>query len=322
MDTRLLVVVGCLLLFACSEPNSTAPPVLCHSDLFANEPTAPECPFPRPCATSDDCPLGTACLKCPGDGTCDEVAAERPDCPPQTFEEGDTVCLLPASGSIGLVDGFEVTEFLLKRKLSESALAGGEPTEEDLSAVFEFQAPGASRFVHCALFACPPEVVPTGDDEYVIANFDRCVLANAIFGGPAGFFDLTRADYGYPQQEDGQMCAERPVVTSLQVGCWAYAKTKVIGASLLLPISPEDEIFDYTAGLRVIEPGSQECAMEPCRSAELTIGGSCRSACEPRCVSGRDCPVEYEQNCVHMACPDCDDTYSYVGVCQEPEPIP
>jgi hypothetical protein len=312
MAIRALLFLFGLTLVACTEPSSTAPVAVCPDSSVA-EPFD-KCSFPIRCASSEDCPLGTACLTCPGDGSCADIAAEvDAECPVRTFEEGAKLCLLPPAGSIGLVDGFEVNEFRLKRKLSDAFLAGGEPTEEDKNAVYEFTAPGQARFVHCALFGCPPEVASVGDEQYIIANFDRCVLAHEVFEANVGFFDLTRADYGYPQNEEGQICPERPGVTSLQVGCWAYGRTSVLGATLLLPVAVGDEIFDYTSGFEQIEAGS-ECTMAPCRSDELSLGGACNSACRPLCVSGLDCPVEDENNCLHEAT----EAYSYVGVCLPP----
>jgi len=324
MEYRALFFLLCFSLVACMDASSTAPAAVCDSTSGADEPTTAECPFPRRCVTSDDCPLGTACLKCPGDGTCDK-ATEGSGCPLEGFEDGDTVCLLSSVGSIGLVDGFEVSEFSLKRAVTDPVALGSEPREADKDAVYEFAAPGDARFVHCALFACPPEIVPVGEDEYVIANFDRCVLAHEVFSASAGFFDLTRPDYGYPQDEDGKICPSRPVATSLQVGCWAYGLTSVMGATLLLPVAAEDVIYDYTAGFD--GPVPDECHMTPCHSDMLSIGGACGEACVPRCVSGADCPEEYGTICWHgvVEYEGQDearvrrDTYSYLGVCHDGE---
>lgn len=319
MDTLAHILIAGLALAACTDPNSTAPPALCPADRSELEPSEAQCPFPRRCESSAECPRGTACVACPGDGTCAEIAAESA-CDAVEFAEGDGVCLLPPSGRVGLVDGFEVSEFTLRRQISETVLAGGEPTEADRAAVYEFTALPETRYVHCALFGCPPEVVSTGDEQYEIANYDRCVLADKVFGSAVGFFDLTRADYVYPQDEQGRVCPERPLPTTLQVGCWAYGFTEVSGATLLVPVGVDDEIFDYTAGLEAIEAGSKTCTMAPCRGADLTIGGACKSACQPRCISGLDCPLEYEGNCRHevSTCGRCAPSYSYVGVCQPP----
>lgn len=225
---------------------------------------------PSACGFPKDCPLGTICVDPPtnsGSGASDKK-----------------ICALPEglSARQALISGFQVAQFPLNR------------ANDGTSASFSWEAPEDARIVHCALFACRPDIRSTGCDgpnpTYKIENYSLCAIADQVFEPADGLFDLGDPQIAVSPPEN--TCSSR-VVTELLVGCWAYDESRIIAATRLESLLP-DEVYDYGGFL---DPTCSDAT-----DAGTIDGGACvldaqtrrigmchQGACVKPCVAVEDC---------------------------------
>jgi hypothetical protein len=151
--------------------------------------------------------------------------------------------------------GFDTAEFDL-RVSSDEGLA------------FEWEAPSKAQRVICALFVGDPEVARSGgvSDERLgrIANADQTLHRYHVFpmssngGSEQRVVSFTLNDLStvnVPTSCSGfqpfALGLSYPVVTSLLVGCWAYDRERVIGATQLRNVRLAD--------LNEVKPPLSEC---------------------------------------------------------------
>jgi len=318
-----LALVPSLLAVGCGKDDPADPRVSCACDCTAQDPVA-HCVRTQDCSTTADCPAGTVCADLParlvGQPFPDAVGSDPlASCGAQTPARR---CQLPdgPSGRQALITGFEVPMFRLLRATSSGPVA------------FSWTAPEETHIVHCALFACPPvveESVRDGRTVYRIANYEPCVMASNLFEPGEGVFDLGDGSIVF-SPASGATCggASARVVRELLAGCWAYDKSKVIAATPLEPVTPQ-EIFGYH------DQFDLGCASEidgrTCELEDESLGVCWEGACRAPCVTGQDC-LAYEEaeepdggadaggegGVVPLACVK---TGAYVGVCLPPSAV-
>ena len=280
------------------------------------------------CETSLDCPEGTACVS--NDWTRDgDRWAECTD-----PDGGESSCRAPGFAYVktsALPQGFGVREM----KLTRSAESG--------VSVYTWTAPEEVVTVVCALFGSPPLFRPstarkdaTGEPIVEMVNFDEAVLAWRAFSGdrssttiedlvaastdsvpadidPGAASSLPRSNVfvlGCGLRTPGpRYLSECPRATTvLSFGCWAYAGTEIVAASVAMPVDlseqasqgwvlGEGECAIPTNG----EPtDGRACALPRPEGATENVAffGGCRDGqCVVRCARDEDC-------CPSGECPD------------------
>jgi hypothetical protein len=137
-----------------------------------------------------------------------------------------------------LIEGFGTTVFNLER-------------DPDVPGTYVWQRMERAQYVQCALFICPP-VVRSGAVRW-IANFHECALSTQSFSltthdGEDGLFTFTLA--GMSQNSEQSPCgatarataaiSQIPLITTLNLGCWASDSRQVLGSTALLAIDPAE----------------------------------------------------------------------------------
>lgn len=284
-------LAGTTLLSSCScgdaRKPSEDPCGCCVTDRVAH------CVRLDDCRDSRDCPSGTECIprigtsgrSCPGsDDAAVQCACSGTESPaPDSFE-----CRVPSSGEgerHTLATGFGVSEF----RLTEVAGA--------TSAEFAWSAPTDARFVVCALFGCAPVFADEGTGPTIV-NYDHCVIADSNFESLDASFSLGDASLAHVvapagcADPSGERLTLRPALSMLGVGCWAYDDTKLIGATVLLPVTPSSTFL----AAEVPEVDAEEGESPDCRRGRTCYirddqaYGVCDSGrCYRRCLDARDC---------------------------------
>ncbi len=314
----LLGLVPGLVLLACGKEDVSDEPTSCPCSCRAVDPV-PHCVNTQACETTADCPTGTVCGELPsviegqpfpeavGEDPLSACGSGRPS----------KRCQIPRgpSGRQGLTSGFEVPLFRLVRLGSAGSFAA-----------FTWLPPEETHVVHCALFACPPvvsEELVDGRSVFRIDNYEHCVIAAEVFEPGEGVFDLGDGSLAFSGQESGATCgqASSRVVQELLVGCFAYDKSKIIGATALEPVTPR-EIFNFHDQFDLACGGEDG---RTCMRSETALGVCAGSACRPSCVTKQDCEpyeewipgeadggVEGGGELVELSCVK---SGGYVGVC-------
>jgi hypothetical protein len=240
---------------------------------------------PFDCTGDADCPSGTVCAPASSADDLEALIADFSSC--AVPEKIERTCQIPATRSglrQALTQGFGVKAF---------ALTGVQSQTSSRSAEFTWKDAGYA-VVHCALFACRPEVRPV-DGRRVIANYDECVIAREIFEPGSGVFDLSNPELQYTSaiHKSGCKSLKGPRISELLVGCWAYDSTSLVAATPLevVDLSTRD-IFNYR------ELFASTCAADTIDRACVTSCkgrlGACRGAgdCAELCVTDRDCMTD------------------------------
>lgn len=282
------------------------------------------CVRPQSCESSAQCPTGTACL--PAHPDVDELACATSE--PQAGP-GSTICRVPppdTDARTALIAGFRADRFTIDR------LRGSEP------ASFTLNGPDEAVAAVCALFGCVPQFTSVGTSPLAghelieIANFDDCVLALEKLA-PSGVFDLARQSYVMdttPSRErDMDACMagdmtvsyafDAPLITDLLVGCWAYDDTRLIAASPLESLDP-DEVPRNPQ----IVPMDEDCSggdFTPCYRRDVERFGICHEdVCRARCREPVDCELDGQEDPGSGECQwKCVTGGPYVGACDESE---
>jgi hypothetical protein len=186
---------------------------------------------------------------------------------------------LGPSGRQALTSGFEVPLFRLVRLGSGGAFAA-----------FTWLPPEETHIVHCALFSCPPVISETsvdGRSVFRIDNYEHCVIAAELFEPGEGVFDLGDGSLAFPRQGSVETCGHSSsrVVQELLVGCFAYDKSKIIGATALESVTPK-EIFNFH-GQFDLGCGGEDG--RTCMRSETSLGVCAGGVCRPSCVTKQDC---------------------------------
>lgn len=293
------------------------------------------------CRDDRDCPAGTLCVSRAGGAP--ELAADLSVCAAPEGEAREGRCAIASQGfDRALVDGFRVNELPL------------EPVQE--TSAFTFSPPQDARFVACALFGCRPDVRagrldvednPVGE----IVNYAQCSLS-----GAAAVFTVSEqsADslsiLAYTPGVDVEhglcqgACSGRPPdrtlpprghhqVTELGVGCWAYDDTRLVGATLVVPVP--DEQIPAIPNIDLVLSDCADAAKSTGRSCRQTdsapelvdaprFGACFEGKCRPRCVTAGDCPAalpseacpQPQPTCAHsLDAADWSGLPGFVGVC-------
>jgi len=209
--------------------------------------------------------------------------------------------------ALALRDGFLVPEFDLT--LDET----GQPT-------FVWTPPARAELVSCAVFRCPPIFAGSGETTadglralQTIYNFASCALIHRVVRADKGSFVLARQGDEYPCGDREPVCepsttSSAPALwTKLTAGCWAYDFSRVVEASTLISLRP-DQVAGLTdpapscdgpdqvsnQKMQVPEAGcdgsgrrGKECYAESTASFGTCLDGECR----PRCVTALDCEL-------------------------------
>ena len=250
-----LVVAATTPLSACGEAPVSNATGACEKACVAGD-----CAKPIMCASSADCPKGTGC-----DGT---VCGVMP---------------YATTPNTALINGFSVREFDLTRQTGDTGV------------MYAFRAPHAASFAECGLFACGPEFSGAGSDQgegRVMLNATRCLVRNRVFRVETADRDSSFAITDLDEVERGS-CAGKsglnafsderdyPVVTVLQVGCWAYGDVGVVAAtppltSLGLAEFPEFGDVPVDCTTETVPTDGSICTRDPpqgaCRGGQCVVG--------------------------------------------------
>jgi hypothetical protein len=261
-------------------------------------------------------PLVTACaqaqnLECGGGVYCPRGTS---------CDEGEMahVCRIEdgAASANALTLGFNVSEFLLTRSPEAAGL-------------FEVRIPRAAEIINCALFICSPSVWPQGAGT-AIDNFAECAYANRVldvrdFGEGERVAQLELNTLQRPEPKAGACEAEPdygaqptvPIVSSLQLGCWAFDDRSVIRATRLVDLAPTDLPQFARLPVRDCSSSAADTQHRLCitHAAGVCYGGTCveessdagrpesaDSLCSPATEGARCSPAGQLGSCAEGVC--------------------
>jgi hypothetical protein len=216
------------------------------------------------CASGALCPAGTVCRAADGEGADPNARACRVPTSRPPIEQT-------------LIEGFATTVFDLKQ---DSKSPG----------TYIWQRVDRAQYVQCALFICPPVVRAERVDGVKelrwIANFHECALSAQSFNLSAMGKDQSELTFSLsgmrPNPEEGA-CGETkrqttsasqvPIITTLNVGCWASDSRAVVAASSLLAVDPR-ELPQFS------RPVLSCAALEDTSEGELCVATTQLGTCE------------------------------------------
>jgi hypothetical protein len=281
LSTLVFVVANAAQGTGCKGSSAPSPPA-CNGTC--TEDPVNHCVTDAPCESSNDCPAGLACLPFHPD---DRDAPAPVGVLPDQFDAsaGSRACRLPTADDKpldSLVNGFG------------AMLLDLSPVAMGTAGTYAFNAPAGTNVVSCALFVCTPELgaPPVGASAIAITNFDECVVASQSFQNATGAFDLgspvlseTKPLLDQTTSCKGEISVTTPwMVSVLELGCWAYGDTKVIAASLLLPVSPSIINFPDLVVPKCGGKDGHSCVLD-----DGTLGTCFGDACLVRCARAQDC---------------------------------
>lgn len=217
-------------------------------------------------ASCDD--VGTS--HCSADGSCktDLECRSGEVCVPDQ-SGGSGTCELARGGarSSTLIDGFSVPQLELV-----AAAGSTDGTRFTWTSEPQFQ------LVRCALFACHPVILSCsgGSAQIPATSADRCVLGLLDVIPPGDEIDVGALG-GLPP------AATAPLISSLQLGCWAYDDVGIVEASSLAPVPPAALPALFAAPCTAASDG-QNCVL-----SDATLGSCLGATCRQRCASAADC---------------------------------
>lgn len=258
------------------------------------------------CADDRQCPAGTICTT-----GFPSYTQDRREFVPAAFRTcADTITGDRWCGAVQNVDGLSA---LLVSGFDVEELSLTKTTPPSGSTELTWSAPPETVLVTCALFGCPPLILPSptqtdleGNPVRAILNFDQCVLYSDQFGFANSTFALGRIPEAPPGPRGDTCAADRAgpgggkrVLSALAAGCWAYDDAGMIRASRLIDIDPAevppDNAFVKTScaeGSGSPTPEGWSCLVpqKELRRGELRAFGTCHlGQCARRCIGDVDC---------------------------------
>ncbi|NUQ74225.1 MAG: hypothetical protein HUU21_11770 [Polyangiaceae bacterium] len=341
---RLTAALTLSLTSACSVTPETSGLDPCAPDECPCKITDPteHCVRLDGCRSDRDCPAGTICL--PAGDVEPPLVSPFDQCVPP--EAARTRCRI-AAGSFdrALIDGFRTNEFRIESIPDTIA--------------FTFSPPPEATIVTCALFGCRPDIVSVSRTDVVgkpagdILNYEQCSLSGApqIFNvspqstmaSESLAFTPSVSPPSAAASEEG-VCSfvpdtgalpgrERQLI-ELGVGCWAYDDSRLIAATRIEPVPP-DQIAAISNIETILSPDclghtekqmGKSClldGLQPPLASGPEFGACFDGRCLPRCVTAADCPEHTATKecphpaprCLHDGPPAENLKPSFLGIC-------